>query len=309
MSSTILDSNNRSQPTTSKGTIPAGLQLISSDQLYRQSKIDQENHRLKNKSKADSGSAKKGKKSSKKTDSAAADNADESLYPTIKVTRGGELPEGATESGNEDNDEEKYVGRNKKYDPHRALNIDLNEPARVIPPSAPAPVVVPEPIPKVTEQSTTSTTKTKTKKKKTTDKDEKPKSKSKRERTDYKQLSPGDEEDKQVASPTPPVASSTIVETTVPKEKVKKKKPKVKESTTETITSSSFVPDIMGDDDINPMSSSNQQGNEPAIYKSIAESEHLLIVSLHFIFTSKENNRTLFIYRNLPVLHHHLPLN
>ncbi|CAF0958357.1 unnamed protein product [Adineta ricciae] len=276
VSSAILDSSDRSQSVTSKGSIPAGLQLVSSDQLYRQSKIDQENHRLKNKSKADGGSAKKGKKSSRKTDSAAADNVDENPYPTIKVTRGGELPEGATESGNEDNDEEKYVGKNKKYDPHRALNIDLSEPAHVIPPTAP-PVVVPEPISKVTEQST------KTKKKKTTEKDEKPKLKSKRERTEYKQLSPGDEEDKHVASPTPlqqsPATTSTIVETSVPKEKVKKKKPKGKQSTTETITSAPLVRDIMGADDIDPMSSSNQQVNEPAIYKSIAESEHLLITS------------------------------
>ncbi|CAF4693786.1 unnamed protein product, partial [Rotaria magnacalcarata] len=78
------------------------LQLSLSDQLYRQSKIDEENRRLKKKSKSDGGSSKKGKKKGLNTTN--VDDNEEDLYPVIKVTRGGELPEGVTESGNEDND-------------------------------------------------------------------------------------------------------------------------------------------------------------------------------------------------------------
>ncbi|CAF4203003.1 unnamed protein product, partial [Adineta steineri] len=119
---------NESIPSTpGKGTIPANLQISLSDQLYRQSKIDGENRRLKKKSKSDGGSSKKGKKSSKKSDISAIDENEDDIYPTVQVTRGGELPEGITESGHEDNDDEIGSGRNRKYDPHRALNIDFNE--------------------------------------------------------------------------------------------------------------------------------------------------------------------------------------
>ncbi|CAF4718978.1 unnamed protein product, partial [Rotaria magnacalcarata] len=58
-SPTIANSGSRPQATTSKATLPANLQLSLSDQLYRQSKIDEENRRLKKKSKSDGGSSKK----------------------------------------------------------------------------------------------------------------------------------------------------------------------------------------------------------------------------------------------------------
>ncbi|CAF4439284.1 unnamed protein product, partial [Adineta steineri] len=104
------NTNDQSQTKTSTGAFPANLQLSLSDQLYRQSKIDEENRRLKKKSKTDNGSSKKGKKSTKKSDSTTVDEVDEDLYPIIKVTRGGELPEGVTESGNEDNENDEPSG-------------------------------------------------------------------------------------------------------------------------------------------------------------------------------------------------------
>ena len=118
-----------------KETISSSL----SDQFYRQSKIDEENRRLKKKSKTD---GKSKKKSSKKSDLPTVDDNDDDLYPTIKVTRGGELPEGMTESANDDNEEDSFgKKKNRKPDPHRALNIDLNEKPVVIqpPPEEPKP--------------------------------------------------------------------------------------------------------------------------------------------------------------------------
>ncbi|CAF1070728.1 unnamed protein product [Rotaria sordida] len=44
----------------------------------------------------------------KKSDTTVIDNNDNDIYPTVQVTCGGELPEGATESGNEDNDHDEY---------------------------------------------------------------------------------------------------------------------------------------------------------------------------------------------------------
>ena len=55
------------------------------------------------------------------------DDNDDEIYPTVKITRGGELPEGATESGNEESDNDRIFDKTTKYDPHRALNIDLDE--------------------------------------------------------------------------------------------------------------------------------------------------------------------------------------
>ena len=55
------------------------------------------------------------------------DDNDDEIYPTVKITRGGELPEGATESGNEESDNDRIFDKTTKYDPHRALNINLNE--------------------------------------------------------------------------------------------------------------------------------------------------------------------------------------
>ncbi|CAF0948939.1 unnamed protein product [Rotaria sordida] len=90
----------------------------------------------------------------KKSDTTVIDdNDDDYIYPTVKVTRGGELPERATESGNEDNDHDGTVRKNKKYDPHQALNIDLNEtPIQSIP--TPPPQLtsqLKEPVPKQVE--------------------------------------------------------------------------------------------------------------------------------------------------------------
>jgi len=240
------------QPSTSKGAFPASLQLSLSDQIYRQTKIDEENHRLKKKSKSDG--TKKGKKSSKKSDKTGAnDDDEEDLYPVIKVTRGGELPEGITESGNED-DDDKNNSKNKKIDPHRALNIDLDDNTPVPPPvqvSAPPP----PPPPAATAQPTE---KPKKSKKKTTT--EKPK----RERAQYKELlSPADDQTNKPEQ-----------------EKPKKKKTKAKPTTTATTTNDTSLFDIMSDD-INPTISSSN--TEPAVFKQLAESEHLTIVNNHYL--------------------------
>jgi len=274
----------RSQTVTSKGTIPANLQLSLSDQLYRQSKIDEENRRLKKKSKADGGSSSKGKKSSKKSDTTTADDIDEDLYPTIKVTCGGELPEGVTESGNEDNENDEPVRKNKKYDPHRALNINFDE-------KPPTPTIqIQEPIPKPIENPPSTTEKAKKpKKKKTTEKEEKlplSKSKQKRERSDYKELlSPADEEEKRVVTP---VTSTTTTAAATTEEKPKKKKAKEKKST-DNKTSAPLLFDMMSDD-INPTDSSNQQYNEPNAYKLAAQSDNLTIVSAHIVFFLKREH-------------------
>ncbi|CAF1534448.1 unnamed protein product, partial [Rotaria sordida] len=159
--------------TLSQGTNVTRSQLIPSDQLYRQAKIYEEN----------------------------------------RLTRGGELPEGAAESGNEDNDHDVIVGKNKKYDPHRALNIDLSEkPIQSIPTSPPLLTSqLKEPVPKQIETPPILTGKPKkSKKKKIIEKQEQSstlKSKHKRERSDYKELlSPADEEENCPTSTPPPSA-------------------------------------------------------------------------------------------------------
>lgn len=255
---------------TSKGTIPLNLQLSLSDQLYRQAKIDEENRRLKKKSKGEGGSSKKGKKSSKKSDAAAAAAADENeedLYPTIKVTRGGELPEGAAESGNEDNDQEGTGGKkNKKIDPHRALNIDLEEISAPKTATPPAPVQEPPP-PKPTE-SPAATTKKPKKKKTTTEKEGKPK----RERGDYKELlSPTEEIEKPVLPSAAPVST---------KSDEKPKKKKTTTTKTKQAKSSDAVLFDMMSDDIQSTTSSTQQYNEQNLYKPVAQSDDLIIVKI-----------------------------
>lgn len=225
---------------------------------------------------------------------------DEDLYPVIKVTRGGELPEGVSESGNEDNDQDEATEKNKKFDPHRALNIDLDEKAIPIPtppPPPPPPVQKSEPVENPTEKTK------KPKKKKTDEKEEKPtKTKQKRERGDYKELlSPADEE-KRIGSPSTSTAAPPAVPTTS-EEKPKKKKTKSKEKTsTEQKASSSLLFDIMNDD-----TSSNQQYNEESVYKQIAQSDNLTIVN---IFLRKKNQKKIvLIFRNLPSFQIHLLLN
>jgi hypothetical protein len=245
-------------------------QLSLPDQFYRQSKIDEENRRLKKKSKSEGGSGKKGKKSSKKSDLAAIDDLDDDIYPTVKVTRGGELPEGTTESGNEDN-EEYYVGKkNKKQDPHRALNIDFNEKPNQPPqPKESIPVPLPPPPAPVSTEKPK-----KLKKKKTT---ESSKTKHKRERSDYKELvSPADDEEKrETATPPPP----PVVEEKPKKKKTKEKKPPT--TTVETNTPAPLLLDIMNDD-INPINQSTQQPDGQDAFKLAAQSDNLIIVRSTF---------------------------
>ncbi|CAF4271369.1 unnamed protein product [Rotaria sordida] len=77
-------------------------------------------------------------KKKSKTDAKVIHDNDDDIYPTVKVTHGGKLPENATESENKDNDNDVRVEKNKKYDLYRALNIDLNEkPIQSIPMPSP----------------------------------------------------------------------------------------------------------------------------------------------------------------------------
>lgn len=105
---------NGNESVQSKENTASNSHVSLSDQFYRQSKIDEENRRLKKKSKSD---GKSKKKSSKKSHLTTIDDNDEEIYPTVKVTRGGELPEGVTESGNED-DGENFIGKKKKKSIH-----------------------------------------------------------------------------------------------------------------------------------------------------------------------------------------------
>ncbi|CAF3324071.1 unnamed protein product [Rotaria socialis] len=274
-SPTNANNGSRLQATASKVTIPANLQLSLSDQLYRQSKIDEENRRLKKKSKSDGGSSKKGKKKGSNTTN--VDDNEEDLYPVIKVTRGGELPEGVTESGNEDNDNDEPTGRNKKLDPHRALNIDFEE--KPIQKMQTPPIQIQEPVVKPIETPPVTTEKPKKpKKKKTVEKEEKSstfKTKSKRERSDYKELlSPADDEKKAIAtsSSNTTTTTATIIAT---EEKPKKKKTKEKKSTNNE-NSTPFLFDMMSDD-INVSSVTSQPCQEQNIYKPTAKCDNLTI--------------------------------
>ena len=196
------------------------------------------------------------------------------------------------DSGNEDNSKDEAVGKNKKVDPHRALNIDLDAKPIPKPPTPPVQVQQQQPIEKV--PLTTEKPK-KTKKKKTTEKEGKSKPKLVRERSDYKELlSPADEEEKRVVPPPPPLAPPAATTT---EEKPKKKKTKEKKSTT-TENKSSTAPllfDIMSDD-INPTNSSNQQYNEQNVYKLAAQSDYLTIVSTSL----RQIQMISFTSRNLP---------
>ena len=297
---TISDQPSTAAP-SSRGMIPLNLQLSLSDQLYRQAKIDEENQRLKKKSsKGEGGSSKKGKKSSKKSDAAAAEENDEDLYPMIKVTRGGELPEGVTESGNEDNDQDETARKTKKLDPHRALNIDLED--KPVPKTSTPPVPVQEPPlppPSKPTENPAATTK-KPKKKKTTEKE----GKSKRERGDYKELlSPMEEIDKPIL---PPATTSAPV-STKSEEKPKKKKTATKK-TKEAKSSDAFLFDMMSDD-IQSTASSTQQYNEQTAYKPVAQSDDLIIVRTIQTRSSSFHSVHLISSRNLRSFQVHLLLN
>ncbi|CAF1563186.1 unnamed protein product, partial [Rotaria sordida] len=229
------------------------------------------------KSKPDDESSKKGKKSSKKSNITVIDDNDDDIYRIAKVTRGGELPEGATESGNEDNDHDVIVGKNKKYDPHRALNIDLSEkPIQSIPTSLP-PLTsqLKEPVPKQVETPPILTGKPKkSKKKKIIEKQEQSatsKFKYKRERSDYKELlSPADEEENCPTS-TPPLPAIA--------KKNKEKKIIIRNN---------------NNNDIHLTNQSEQQYKEQDTYKLVAQSgNYPSIAQLDVTFLLK--NRTSFI--------------
>ncbi|CAF3480966.1 unnamed protein product [Rotaria socialis] len=314
-SSDTVNGNERVKAAIREGMNPASLPVSLSDQLYRQSKIEEEDRRLKKKSKIEGGSSKKGKKSSKKSDPAATaadDNDDDDVYPTVQVKRGGELPDGVTESGNEDHDDDDTSrGKNKKIDPHRALNIDLNEkPIQSIPtpppPPPPPPVIsqAKEPSP---EKVKTAPEKTKkSKKKKTTEKqDEASTSTSKQKHHDYKQVeSPVHQEEENRPTPPPP---APVTQEKPKKKKVKEKKV-VSEIATKTDTPAPLLLDIMSDD-IHSTNQSEKQQNEQDGYRIAAQSDDLTIecsinpslsiAQIDVTFLLK--NRTPFIIDNVSI--------
>ncbi|CAF4387322.1 unnamed protein product [Rotaria socialis] len=314
-SSDTVNGNERVKAAIREGMNPASLPVSLSDQLYRQSKIEEEDRRLKKKSKIEGGSSKKGKKSSKKSDPAATaadDNDDDDAYPTVQVKRGGELPDGVTESGNEDHDDDDTSrGKNKKIDPHRALNIDLNEkPIQSIPtpppPPPPPPVIsqAKEPSP---EKVKTAPEKTKkSKKKKTTEKqDEASTSTSKQKHHDYKQVeSPVHQEEENRPTPPPP---APVTQEKPKKKKVKEKKV-VSEIATKTDTPAPLLLDIMSDD-IHSTNQSEKQQNEQDGYRLAAQSDDLTIecsinpslsiAQIDVTFLLK--NRTPFIIDNVSI--------
>ncbi|CAF1314633.1 unnamed protein product [Rotaria sordida] len=223
---------------------------------------------------------------------------DDDIYPTVKVTHGGELPENATESENTDNDNDVRVEKNKKYDPYRALNIDLNEkPIQSIPTPSSLTFQLKESVPK--------------QKKKIIEKQEQlstSKSKHKRERSNDKELlSPADEEENRPTSSTPSPPPPATAEKT-----------KVKKSSSETTTivyTNTSVPlllDIMMDD-IHPTNQSEQQYNEQDTYKLAAQSDNLtieylinpdpLIVQVDVTFLLKNRISFIIDHINIHVIH------
>ncbi|CAF1267558.1 unnamed protein product [Rotaria sordida] len=206
--SDTINGNDCIELTLSQGTNATSLQLTLSDQLYRQAKIDEENRLI-------------------------HDN-DDDIYPTVKVTRDGELPENTTESENKDNDNDVRVEKNKKYDLYRALNIDLNEKSiQSISMPSPWTSQLKESVPK--------------QKKKIIEKQEQlstSKSKHKREHSDDKELLlPTDEEENRPTSSTP----SPPPPDTAEKTKVKKSSSEIT-TIVYTNTSVPLLLDIMTDD-------------------------------------------------------------
>ncbi|CAF1325125.1 unnamed protein product [Rotaria sordida] len=195
-----INGNNCIELTLSQRTNAISSQLTLSDQLYRQAKIDEENRRLKKK-----------------------------IENRCKITRDGELPENATESGNKGNDNDVRVEKNKKYGPYRALNIDLNEKSiQSIPTLSPLTSQLKESKKKIIEKQEQLSTS---------------KSKHKRERSDDKELlSPADEEGNgPTSTPSPPTT------TTAEKTKVKKSSSEIT-TIVYTNTSVPLLLDIMTDD-------------------------------------------------------------
>lgn len=99
--------------------------VTSSDSYYRMTQIDIENKKLKKKMKNKMAAAKNGKsedgKKSKKKKNEFEDEDDDEDAPVVKVLSN-EMPEGALDDSDDDS------SRNKdKNDPHRALDINLDE--------------------------------------------------------------------------------------------------------------------------------------------------------------------------------------
>ncbi|CAF1223260.1 unnamed protein product, partial [Didymodactylos carnosus] len=214
-------------------TLPISLALSSSDQYYRQSKIDEENRRLKKKMKTKSTSQDstdivsdvKGKKSrkSKKQSKHTTDTTtnvnnenenDDDFYPKFQVKRGGELPEGAQENEEDIEDDENNKNM-KKNDPHRALNINLED---IIKPKQQQVSVVQDTAPPVLQSSLSQTKeshkkKTKDKRKSPKDVDTKPTIPTSKQRTrsDYNELLSPNNDDNHQKSPVTTQNESTTV--------------------------------------------------------------------------------------------------
>ncbi|CAF0737741.1 unnamed protein product [Brachionus calyciflorus] len=95
--------------------------VTSSDSYYRMSKIDDENKKLKKKMKSKAGKDSKKKKSKNDVEE---DDEDEENIPVVKILAN-EMPDGV----NNDSDDDKNKFKDPK-DPHRALDIDLDEPLK-----------------------------------------------------------------------------------------------------------------------------------------------------------------------------------
>ena len=93
--------------------------VTSSDSYYRMSQIDNENKKLKKKMKLKA--AGKSGKSKKKNVPLEDDDEEEEDLPVVKVLKN-EMPEGAVDDSDEDDKRKKNLN-----DPHRALDINLDE--------------------------------------------------------------------------------------------------------------------------------------------------------------------------------------
>jgi len=98
--------------------------VTSSDSYYRMTQIDMENKKLKKKMKNKlKNNDKKGKKSKNKNDVEEEDD-DEDDMPVVKVLAN-EMPEGAVDDSGDDERSKRALN-----DPHRALDINLDEPLK-----------------------------------------------------------------------------------------------------------------------------------------------------------------------------------
>jgi AP-3 complex subunit delta-1 len=117
-------SNDQFQSQTIDLKTPLSIPVVaSSDSYYRMSQIDNENKKLKKKMKKKLVESKKSKKDRKSKQNVDEDEDDdnEDDAPVIKVLQN-EMPEGAIDNSDDD---EKH--KRDKNDPHRALDINLDE--------------------------------------------------------------------------------------------------------------------------------------------------------------------------------------